>query len=709
MLYQITNGTVSVGGELILSHIHFEIKGKEKIAVVGRNGAGKSTLLRLIAGELSLDRDDKRMDAGITSSRKLTIGMLKQNDMSNSDKTVEEMILESCSQNELFSRERFAYETEYHRLFTGFGFQKKDRKKKFSSFSGGEQTKILLIRFLLMKPDILLLDEPTNHLDIPTVEWLEEYMKEYEKAVVFVSHDRFFLDSVVDVVYELQNKKLKRYAGNYTAYRKQKLKDLEIGRKMYARQQEELDRLNGLIERFKQKPKKAAFARSRRKLIERMEKIEKPEEDDAHIFTGEIEPLVKSGKWILETEHLKIGYEKVLAELSLRIRSGQKIGIIGNNGVGKSTFLKTVADLLPPLEGKCVLGNRTVLGYFEQHSAEIQSEKSVLEHFHDLFPSMTEKEVRQTLAAYLFKGKMAATCVSSLSGGEKMRLVLAELLCSRPNLLLLDEPTNHMDIQAKETLESAFQAYKGTILFVSHDRYFIQQVANAILVFDGETVMYYPFGYEHYLERSKKLQSGEIAAMIQAKDQALVEGIRAVPKGERHRLREIGTEEMYQDWQLRLATEEMESAEAAFKQLRDRWIELKEVVEMAEWRDILSKLSDKTEKEGTFRWKDDESAKVVEWGEEGQKFDKYNEKSYKVEVMEKISPENERESEEKWRTCEIKYDEWGVKENDSMFMQEKDNILGKLKKEKAEVEGQMEKAFDRWTQSCLAWEEVSNP
>lgn len=583
MLYQITDGTVSVGGQPILSHICFEIKGKEKIAVVGRNGAGKTTLLRLIAGELTPDRDDKRTGPGIITSRKITVGMLRQNAGLDMDKTVEEILLESCPAEETFSRERFAYETEYDRLFTGFGFRKEEKQRPLSSFSGGEQTKISLIRLLLMKPDILLLDEPTNHLDIPTVEWLEQYMKEYEKAVVFVSHDRFFLDQVVDVVYEIQGGKLKRYPGNYTQYRIQKQKNLAAGQKAYERQQEELNRLNALIERFKNKPKKAAFARSRRKIIERMKQIEKPEDDDVHIFTGDIEPLVRGAKWVLETEHLKIGYDKPLAELSLRIKNGQKIGIIGNNGVGKSTFLKTVAGLIRPLEGKCTLGNRTVTGYFDQQSASIESEKTVLEHFHDLFPAMTEKEVRQTLGAYLFKGKGAMTKVNALSGGEKARLILAELLVSRPNFLLLDEPTNHMDIQAKETLESAFQAYRGTILFVSHDRYFTRRVADAILVFDGESVMYYPFGYEHYLERSRKGKGKNLSALIQAEDQALVAGIRAVPKGERHQLREIGTEEAYLDWQFRLAEEQMEEAKAQVETLWEKWSDLKKEIEEEEW------------------------------------------------------------------------------------------------------------------------------
>lgn len=578
MLYQIIDGTVTFGSRPVLSHICFEIKGNEKIAITGRNGAGKTTLLRLIAGELDLDRDDKRNGPGILLSRKVSIGILHQNVNYDLDKTIETLLFESCPESDIHSREYFAYETEYQKLFTGFGFAKEDKKRLFSSFSGGEQTKISLIRLLLQKPDILLLDEPTNHLDIPTVEWLEQYMKTYEHAVVFVSHDRFFLDQVVDVVYELERQKLKRYPGNYTHYRQQKQKDLALERKAYERQQEELNRLNQLVERFKTKPKKAAFARSRKKIAERMVLLEKPGENDIHLFTGEITPLVLGSKWVIEAEHLKLGYDKVISELSLRVRRGQKIGIIGDNGAGKTTFLKTIADLMPSLGGKCTLGNRTVMGYFDQHSAEITSEKSVAEHFHALFPAMTEKEVRSVLGAYLFRGRAASVKVSSLSGGEKARLVLAEILHSRPNLLLLDEPTNHMDIQAKETLESAFSAYQGTILFVSHDRYFIRQVADAILIFDGQSVMYYPFGYAHYLERVRREEGSTIAARVQAEDQALIAGLRAVPKAERHRLREQNSEEAYMDWRLRLASEQMEKRQKDAQML---WEEMEEDREKA--------------------------------------------------------------------------------------------------------------------------------
>ena len=588
MLYQITDGTVSAGGHVILSHVNFEIKGNEKIALVGRNGAGKTTLLKLIAGELSLDRDDRRQGAGVTSSRRLTVGMLKQQAFSDREQTVEEILLAACPFRDTFARERFEYEQEYDRIFTGFGFARADKHKKIGDFSGGEQTKIALIRLLLEKPDILLLDEPTNHLDIATIQWLEQYLKRYDHAVVLVSHDRFFLDQVAEAVVEVSDGKLTRYAGNYSEYRAEKRKRIERQQKAWERQKEEEDRLNGVIERFRHKPTKASFARAKKKQLERMERVEKPVEDDVHLFTGNIEPLIPGSKWVFEAEHLKIGYDRPLLEITMRIRRGQKLGILGANGAGKSTFLKTVAGLLQPfqekdrsVERRCVLGNNITIGYFDQHSAEIQSDKSVAEHFHDLFPALTEKEVRNILGMYLFTGKLASRRVSDLSGGEKARLVLAELLQSRPNFLILDEPTNHMDVQAKETLESAFQAYQGTILFVSHDRYFIRQVAQSVLIFEETGPMYYPFGYEHYLEKRQKAEAygEELSAQVKAEDAALLEGMRTVPKAERHRLREFSTEEAYADWKLRLVYEKLEPEELEYGRLEAEYRGL-----LAEWK-----------------------------------------------------------------------------------------------------------------------------
>lgn len=580
MLLQIHDGTLSAGSQVVLSHFNFEIRGREKIAVVGSNGAGKTTFLRLLAGELSLDRDDKSTSAGIVTSRSITIGLLSQQVFKDLTATVEEELLRTCPAPDLFDRARFDWEQEYDRIFTGLGLRKEDKKKTLAQFSGGEQTKIALIRLLLMKPDLLLLDEPTNHLDLKTVEWLEDYLQTCASAAVIVSHDRFFLDRTVDTVYELENRVLTRYPGNYSSYRSQKQKNIRLQKKAYISQQDEVKRLEELIERFKHKPHKAAFARSRKKILERMPKVSKPSEEDAHHFTEAILPANTGPKWVLEAEHLKIGYEHVLAELSLRIRRGQKIGIIGPNGAGKSAFLKTVAGLLPPLKGKCVPGNHVETAYFDQMSAELLSDKTVFEHFHDCFPALTEKETRSILGVFLFPGKDAFKKVRDLSGGERSRLILAELFQSKPNFFLLDEPTNHMDIPARETLESAFQAYTGTLLFVSHDRYFIRQAAESLLIFENDTVHYYPFGYEHYVEHCRRNAiSLDHSAQIQAEEQALLSGLRSVPKAERHRLRGISTEEAFEEWTLRTAEEPLKHIRMKLEQF------LMEKDILKEWED----------------------------------------------------------------------------------------------------------------------------
>lgn len=584
MLYQIVDGSISVGGTPVLSHFNFTIRGKEKIAVIGKNGAGKTTLLRLIAGELDLDADDKRNSPGIVTARPVTIGMLRQQAFDDPEETVEEELLKACPAEGTFERERFEYEREYDTILTGFGFTKADKSRRLCSFSGGEQTKLALIRLLLEKPDILLLDEPTNHLDVASCEWLEDYLRKYEHAAVIVSHDRFFLDQTVSAVCEITDRKIERYPGNYSDYRKEKIHRIARQQKAWERQQEERERLETVIERFKHKPTKAAFTRAKKKQLERMEPVNRPTPDGAFLFTDPITPAIPGSKWVFTAEHLRLGYPgHFLLELTFRIRRGQKIGLIGPNGAGKSTFLKTAAGLLPPLSGEHILGNHITVGYFDQHTTRIESDQTVLEHFHGLFPSLTEKEARTILGSWLFSGKAASQHVSDLSGGEKSRLILAELLQSRPNFLILDEPTNHMDIQAKETLESAFRAYTGTILFVSHDRYFIRQVAESVLIFDNHAAMYDPFGYEHYLESTRRAKTElPVTAQIRAEDQALIAGLRAVPRAERHRLREIPEDEARLDWQLRQLDEKLRPLAAHYADLEEQYRQLWENIRQSE-------------------------------------------------------------------------------------------------------------------------------
>ena len=553
MLYQIRDGKLTVGGKTILENFNFTIKGTEKAALVGANGAGKSVFLKMLAGNILLEKDERSSRQGTYTSGTITIGLLDQTPFAGSDRTVEEELLAACPEESLWDRGRFDYEQEYDRLFTGFGFSKEEKEKKLSAFSGGERTKIALIRLLLERPDLLLLDEPTNHLDLESIQWLESYLRTYPGAAVIVSHDRFFLDETASLVYELENGRLTRYAGNYSAYRKEKQRAYAAALRRWKRQEEEAAREEELIKRFRQKARKASFARARKKILDRMERMEKPQEAASHIFTGEISPLLPGPKWVLEAKDLQVGYEQTLFTLSLRVRRGQKIAIIGKNGAGKSTLLKIISGQMQPLGGSCQLGEGTDFAYFDQLSAQLTGEERVIDHFRARFPEVDEKTARQQLAHFLFRGELAGRKIMHLSGGEKSRLLLAEILRARPNVLILDEPTNHMDLPAKETLESAFQMYQGTMLFVSHDRYLISQIADALLVLEDGRALYYPFGYRHYLDKKKQ--------PVEAENQALISGLRSVPKGMPIQSRRVSDQEASLEWQLEGAWESLELAE----------------------------------------------------------------------------------------------------------------------------------------------------
>lgn len=578
MLYEIKDGSVSLGGESVLSHFNFGIRGNEKIAIVGPNGVGKSTLLRLIAGELDLDRDDKRAGK-ISAARSLVVGYLPQI-VESKDCTVENLIMEACPCEDLWDRERFLYEQEYDRIFTAMGFVKEDKGKKVSEFSGGQQVRIALIRLMLLKPDILLLDEPTNHLDQEMTQWLEAWIAAYEKAVVYVSHDRYFMDETADVVYEVKGGELHRYPGNYSAYVELRQKQAVLLRKEWERQQEEIDRLNGLIKKFHNKPRKASFARSRQKILDRMEVMEKPESAVIRPDFGELVPERISGKRVLSVEKLQIGYdkEKPLLELNLEIRRGQRIGIIGANGVGKSSFLKTLAGQLASISGRFLEGQNVEMAYYDQHIVMEEEDLPALEHFHKRFPLLSQKEARAILSRWGLKGKEAASPVSSLSGGERSRLRFAELFQSCPNFLILDEPGNHLDMAAKEVLESALKAYKGTLLFVSHDRYFMDQVATGLLIFEKGKATYYPFGYSHYKKQGKKK-----SAQIAGEEMAMLESYRKVPDKEKGMLRELSTDQLYVDWKVSLFEREKEPLEIRILSLEDRIKKLEAEIDLLGW------------------------------------------------------------------------------------------------------------------------------
>ena len=532
MLYQISNGAVAFGDDVILHSIDFEIRNTEKIAIVGRNGCGKTTLLKLISGEAQMEKLDSDESAFIAKAGNPEIGYLKQIAFDDPDVTLEQEVrkcfvkmderkaelaraaaeLEHDYSDEKVARytameEAFKdaggyyYEKEYEVMIRKFGFSDDERKKPIRDFSGGQQTKIAFIKLLLSKPDILLLDEPTNHLDVTTIEWLEGYLKSYPKAVVVVSHDRMFLDNVVDVVYEIEYGTARRYPGNYTNFIARKKENYDKQMKDHIARQKEIERLQRMVTRFKGKPTKTAMAQSKQKAIDRMVIIEAPDKYDNKTFHANFQPEKETGNDVLYTSELAIGYDHPLSVVSLDLKRGEKLGILGGNGLGKSTFLKTIVGKIPALSGEYRFGTNVQIGYFDQQMAMYTSNKTVLDDFWDEYPNLTETEARNALGAFLFSGEDVFKNVNMLSGGEKVRLALCKILKTRPNVLVLDEPTNHMDIVGKETLESMLKDYKGTLIFVSHDRYFVKKVATQLLVFEDGTTNLYQFGYEQYQEK----------------------------------------------------------------------------------------------------------------------------------------------------------------------------------------------------------------
>ncbi len=531
MQLKLSNVRVELSGEPILKTVDFDVTDNAKIAVVGRNGSGKTTLLKLISGEYSpANREGE--DFVYAVSGKPRIGVLSQMTFDDENVSLVEEIRSAYSdvlemKSKLDQAERamtdnptdanikkytslldvfennegFYFEREYESAIKKFGFSESERLKPISDFSGGQRTKIAFLKLVLSKPDILLLDEPTNHLDIDAVEWLEEYLKKYKKSFVVVSHDRMFLDNVVNVVYEIEHGKTHKYNGNYSDFVVAKRALRELQGKQYEAHKKELERLGDLVDRFRYKATKAAMAQSKLKQIERMGEMEKPETYDTRTFKADFEPDDLGVKDALIVTDLKIGYDKVLSTVNLKVERGARIGIIGGNGLGKSTFLKTIVGKINALGGECKIGARVSIGYFDQQMAKYSCPHTVLEDFMNAFPRLNDYEARSALGAFNFSGEEVFKPVNVLSGGERVRLALCKIFKTKPNFLILDEPTNHMDIIGKETLEEMLSNYAGTLLFVSHDRYFIKKIANSLLSFEQDGVEFYQFGYEQYLTK----------------------------------------------------------------------------------------------------------------------------------------------------------------------------------------------------------------
>ncbi len=533
MQLKIQNGIVELSGEPILNSVNIEINDQSKIAVVGRNGCGKTTLLKTISGEYKITKLDSDNDTFFAVSGKPKIGFLSQITFSDYNRTLLEEIRSAYSEilelkdvldeaqlkMELSHTEEniknytnlldtftnlggFYFEREYENAIKKFGFSD-CKNRPLSEFSGGQQTKIAFLKLLLSKPDILLLDEPTNHLDIEATVWLEDYLKNYKKAFLVVSHDRMFLDNTVNTVYEIEYGKTYKYNGNYTEFAKQKRILREQQMKDYLAQQKEIEHLEGLVERFRYKATKAAMAQSKIKQLDRMEEVYAPERENLKTFHADFEPLDIGVKDVLSVKNLGVGYDSVLSTVNLELKRGDKVGIIGGNGLGKSTFIKTLMGQVPALSGEYKFGPRVTIGYFDQQMAQYSSSDTVLGDFLAAFPNATDFEARSALGAFLFSGEDVFKTVDMLSGGERVRLALCKILRPKPNVLILDEPTNHLDIVGKETLEEILKSFSGSVIFVSHDRYFIKQISTALIDFKKGETTYYRFGYEEYLAKAK--------------------------------------------------------------------------------------------------------------------------------------------------------------------------------------------------------------
>ncbi len=546
MQIKVHNGTVDLSGTTVLKNVEIEINTNSRIAVVGRNGSGKTTLLRLLSGEIGLANTEG--DGGFFAvSGSPVIGI--QSQMSFADdsiKMVDEIRsaytqildikrslddaqhdMETDQSEENIKRYTtlldtftalggFYFEKEYEAAIKKFGFTEQDKQKTVGEFSGGQRTKIAFLKLLLSKPDLLLLDEPTNHLDIEAVSWLEDYLRDYKKAFVIVSHDRMFLDRTVNEVYEIEHGKTERYIGGYTDFVAKKRERRIQQQKEYEAQQKEIARLSDLAERFRYKATKAAMAQSKLKQIEKMTPIESPDAYDNKTFKARIEPTVQSAKDVLIVNGLKIGFDSVLAEVGFELRRGERLGIIGGNGLGKSTLLKTLVGKMPALGGEFKLGANVTVGYFDQQMAQYSSADTVLDDFRREYPHAGDFEARSALGAFLFSGEDVFKTVDMLSGGERVRLALCKLLRRNPNFLILDEPTNHMDILSKETLEELLEDYTGTLLFVSHDRYFVNRLAGRLICFENDGVKYYDCRYDEYLlKKSQEKIQDEAAPQVE--------------------------------------------------------------------------------------------------------------------------------------------------------------------------------------------------
>ena len=546
ILLQINQLCKYYGADIVLSNIKLEVQTRDRIALVGRNGAGKSTLLKIISGNLSYDSGDMikpkdvkigylAQDTGLESDLSIWDEMLSVfAELRQQEKTLrtleQQMSNPNIIQNEAEYQKilkdydvlqvnfkdqgGYQFESDIRSVLHGLNFQSFDYNTKIFSLSGGQKTRLALGKLLLTKPDILILDEPTNHLDIDTLSWLEQYLQGYDGAILIVSHDRYFLDKVVNQVYEISRKEISKFPGNYSSYLDKKAANYEREMKQFEKQQDEVAKLQDFIHRNLARASTTKRAQSRRKKLESMELMDRPLGNEKSASFGfDIEK--QSGNEVLNINSLSIGYENatVSNDISFKLKRGDSIALVGPNGIGKSTLLKTIMNKLSPLKGDIQYGTNVMIGYYDQQQAELTSNKRVLNELWDEYPFKPEKDIRTVLGNFLFSGDDVLKIVSTLSGGEKARLALAKLMMQKANLLILDEPTNHLDLDSKEILENALLDYPGTILFVSHDRYFINRIASKVVEMEKDGATEYLGDYDYFVE--KKLEQAELKALAE--------------------------------------------------------------------------------------------------------------------------------------------------------------------------------------------------